>query len=261
MVLAVGLAILLVAGLVWVWAPGEPFARHYPPPGAVAGGKQLPRPIPVPADAPQGNVAATVSEPQVVATLVAHDSADRGKGLANDDRAEEGISGREPVVAEAPAIERWAIVPGCRPDGTRQTRFYFDVDDRLTARADTAPAAVTVEYLDKGSGSLALEYEAAPRTQGSAEEVAAHIQEAPEPVRLSGSGEWRTHRFELADARFRNGCEGRDLRIRSEEGAEVAIASIAVEIGDSRASQGLPAEVGPVPAVAADGGLWPGDIG
>lgn len=250
---------MVIAGLVWMRLPGDPFARHTPPSAAVAELKELPRPVPF--DASEAAVAAGVGQARAVATLVAHDEADRGKGLTNDDRAEEGISRREPVVAARPAVERWAIVPGQRPDGQPQTRFYFNVDDSLTARADDAPAAVTVEYLDTSGGSLALEYEAAPDKPGTAEEVAAHIREAPEPARLSGSGEWRSHRFELADARFRNGCDGRDIRIHSDDGAEVAIASIAVEIGNSRGSQAPPAEVGPVPAVAADADLGPGDVG
>lgn len=76
--------------------------------------------------------------------------------------------------------------------------LYFSVDDGfLSSEVDGRDVTIEVEYLDLISGEFGLEYDAV----GEAFTTAAI---AP----LTGSGLWRTHRFELTDAFFANRQSG-----------------------------------------------------
>ncbi len=81
--------------------------------------------------------------------------------------------------------------------------LYFQVDDRfLQQESNGRDVTIEVEYLDSAVGQFNVEYDSLAAT---------HM--ASEPAQLTGSGEWRTHRFEIADAHFGN-SQGADSDFR-----------------------------------------------
>lgn len=87
--------------------------------------------------------------------------------------------------------------------------LYADVDDGFR-RAAGARVVVEVEYLDRGEGAVVLQYDcldpAAPGT-------GAYKDPGNAPLRTN-SGQWRTARWELSDARFAGGQNNAaDLRL------------------------------------------------
>lgn len=76
--------------------------------------------------------------------------------------------------------------------------LHFDIDDGyLSNEIDGKDVTIEVEYLDLGTGQFSLEYDGlgGPYADGT-------------DAVLTGSGQWRTHRFELTDARFANRQNG-----------------------------------------------------
>lgn len=94
---------------------------------------------------------------------------------------------------------------GATPDAP--TYLYFDVDSRFVIGGTTY---VTVEYLDEGRESFGIHYDSTDKKLRP-DESACKV--AP-PVALTGTGQWKSHTFELPDAGF-TGREsgGADLRI------------------------------------------------
>lgn len=87
--------------------------------------------------------------------------------------------------------------------------LYFSVDDGfLSAAADGRDITVEVEYLDLLVGQFNLEYDG----------VGAAYTATPNAA-LTGSGRWRTHRFEVTDAYFNNRQnDGADFRLTTPGG-------------------------------------------
>lgn len=95
--------------------------------------------------------------------------------------SEDGRSGARPLVEES--------------DGTGY--FHFALDPRLSL-TEPQPLTVQVEYFDAGEGSFALEYDSLdPDAPGDG------AYKVTEPVTITDSRTWRTHRFELPDASLR----------------------------------------------------------
>ena len=88
-------------------------------------------------------------------------------------------------------------------------RMCFDVEDGFWY-FDERAFQVAVEYLDLGEGSFSLEYDSGDRKLPAEQRVV----KSAGTVAFGGSGEWRTHLFELPDAVFGNGQPGgSDLRL------------------------------------------------
>ncbi len=87
--------------------------------------------------------------------------------------------------------------------------LYYQVDDSfLFQEADGRDVTILVDYLDTSTGTFRLDYESTEQVYENTEEVL-----------LSGSGEWRTHRFEISNAHFANGQNGfSDFRIHKSGG-------------------------------------------
>lgn len=92
-------------------------------------------------------------------------------------------------------------------------RLCFDVDDSF-CWFETRSFMVVVEFLDLGEGSFSLEYDSGDRTLPAERRVL----KSAGSVRFTGSGEWKTETFQLADASFGNGQPGgSDFRLSIEK--------------------------------------------
>jgi hypothetical protein len=80
--------------------------------------------------------------------------------------------------------------------------LYMNVDDGYLYNNVDKDVYVTVEYLDQGSGSFALQYDA----------NSASFKDSP-LFTYNNTGLWKTHTFKLSDAKFANGTNGSDFRI------------------------------------------------
>ncbi|TWT78362.1 hypothetical protein Pla123a_11530 [Posidoniimonas polymericola] len=101
---------------------------------------------------------------------------------------------------------RGTVSPAIR---SNDSFLYFGVDDSfLIDEVDGRDITIEVEYLDLVTGQFSLEYDGV----GSPHTAAADAV-------MTGSGNWRTHRFELIDARFANRQEGdADFRVTALDG-------------------------------------------
>ncbi len=133
--------------------------------------------------------------------------------------------------------------------------LYFQVDDDfLNATGDWRDLTIEVEYLDAGLGQFSLEYD----SPGNA-------YQASDPAPLTGSNEWRVHRFDLADADFGNGQNGgADFRIaktvpsvtvREVRVVKESVLTVDASLGAVNASNGLvQVEVGDGQTIATTAG-------
>ncbi len=87
--------------------------------------------------------------------------------------------------------------------------LYFQVDDSfLSQSADGRDVTIEIEYLDSAVGQFRVEYGSPSETYMSSASA-----------QLTGSGEWRTHRFEISDASFANNQNGdSDFRLEKAGG-------------------------------------------
>ncbi|MDI4646858.1 S-layer homology domain-containing protein [Cohnella hashimotonis] len=86
--------------------------------------------------------------------------------------------------------------------GDRTLYLYMNVDDAYLYDNADKDVYVTVEYLDQGSGSFVLQYDA----------LSAAFKDSP-LFTYGNSGQWKTKTFKLIDARFANRTNGSDFRI------------------------------------------------
>lgn len=101
--------------------------------------------------------------------------------------------------------------------------LYMDVDDGYLYDNTDNDVYVTVEYLDQGSGSFVLQYDAYSSAFKDGELFA-----------YKNSGEWKTKTFKLTDAKFANRTNGSDFRIAISGGGnptnnpDLSVASVTV---------------------------------
>lgn len=111
--------------------------------------------------------------------------------------------------------------------------FTFDVDGDYVSELNTDDVVVTVTYLDSGTGTLQLQYDAAA-------DPAAHADD----VQLKNTGTWQTGTFALNDIEFANRLGGGDLRLQGSEditvaGLRISTAGASVDLGASPAQNGI----------------------
>ncbi|TDD22793.1 coagulation factor 5/8 type domain-containing protein, partial [Kribbella turkmenica] len=133
-----------------------------------------------------------------------------------------------------PAPTTLGVLPAAGDDpaglqtGTEQGRGYwrtnraantgyleFDVDRDYVDEIGTDDVLVTVTYLDTGTGTLELQYDAAADPQADADDI-----------RPAGTGRWRTGTFALTDIGFTDRLGGADLRLFGS--ADITIASLRI---------------------------------
>lgn len=86
--------------------------------------------------------------------------------------------------------------------GDRTLYLYMNVDDAYLYDNADQDVYVTVEYMDQGSGSFVLQYDA----------LSGAFKDAP-LFTYGNSGQWKTKTFKLIDAKFANRTNGSDFRI------------------------------------------------
>jgi hypothetical protein len=121
------------------------------------------------------------------------------------------------------------------------TYFTFDVDGDYVRELNTDDVVVTVTYLDTGTGTLQLQYDAAA-------DPAAHADD----VRLKNTGRWQTGTFALNDIAFDDRLGGGDLRLQGSEditvaGLRISTAGASVQLGASPAQNGISVRAGDRP--------------
>ncbi|MFC5648227.1 glycosyl hydrolase family 28-related protein [Paenibacillus solisilvae] len=102
--------------------------------------------------------------------------------------------------------------------------FYMNVDDSFLLDNSDQNVQVTVEYYDEGNGQMVLQYDA----------NSAGFKDAP-LFSYTDTKTWKTHTFELADAKFANRTNGGDFRLgvdgagaSSSTNADLKVASVTV---------------------------------
>ncbi|MBM7564946.1 hypothetical protein JOC55_001891 [Paenibacillus sacheonensis] len=107
--------------------------------------------------------------------------------------------------------------------GDRTLYLYLNVDDGYIFDSENQDVYVTVEYLDQGSGSFVLQYDA----------LSAPFKDSA-LFTYKDSGQWKTHTFKLSDAKFANRANGSDFRIgisgggNPENNPDLTVASVTV---------------------------------
>ncbi|MFF1819448.1 discoidin domain-containing protein [Kribbella sp. NPDC058245] len=114
----------------------------------------------------------------------------------------------------------------------------FDVDRDYVDEIGTDDVLVTVTYLDRGTGSLELQYDAATNPQADATDL-----------QLTGSGQWKTGIFELTGIGFTNRLGDADLRLFGSAditvaGLRISTAGASVELGASPIQSGISPRAG-----------------
>ncbi|GMK42227.1 hypothetical protein PCCS19_52860 [Paenibacillus sp. CCS19] len=89
--------------------------------------------------------------------------------------------------------------------GDRTLYLYMNVDDGYLYDNSTQDVYLTVEYLDQGSGTIVLQYDAVG-------DGASAFKDAP-LFAYGNSGQWKSYTFKLSDAKFANRTNGADFRI------------------------------------------------
>jgi hypothetical protein len=100
--------------------------------------------------------------------------------------------------------------------GVRQgmaTYFYFKAEHEALRDGRQPSVQVQITYLDEVKTELLVQYDSSdPEVNKSNPHGAGVFKEAAR-FRTKGSGEWKTVRFNLDDARFAGRCNGCDLRV------------------------------------------------
>ena len=119
--------------------------------------------------------------------------------------------------------------------------FTFDVDRDYVEELTTDDVVITVTYLDSGTGTLQLQYDAAT-------DPAAHADD----VQLKNTGLWQTGTFALADIGFTDRLDGADLKLQGSAditvaGLRISTAGASVELGASPLQSGITPRAGDRP--------------
>lgn len=111
----------------------------------------------------------------------------------------------------------------------------INVDDAFTtnAGAPVADLRIDITYLDKGTGTLAIDYNKA--IPEGAEDAIEYQFARQNVATLTDSGEWKTATIYLSDAAFRNMANGADFRIPMGDIKDAAVASVVVTVGADKA--------------------------
>ncbi|MFI7064223.1 glycosyl hydrolase family 28-related protein [Kribbella sp. NPDC050124] len=117
----------------------------------------------------------------------------------------------------------------------------FDVDRDYVDEIGTDDVLVTVTYLDRGTGTLELQYDAADNPQADAQDL-----------RLANTGQWQAGTFALIGIGFTNRLGDADLRLFGS--ADITVSSLristagaVVQLGQSPIQQGISPRAGDRP--------------
>lgn len=181
----------------------------------------------------------------VLAVPAAHAATMYPSGVGADLGATPTTLGVKPTAGADPAGLQTGTEQGRTYWRTNQAAdtsyFTFDVDGDYVGEMDTDDVVVTVTYLDSGTGTLQLQYDAAADPAARADDV-----------QLKNTGQWQTGTFALSDIKFADRLGGGDLRLQGSEdiavaGLRISTAGAAVELGAAPAQNGISPRAGDRP--------------
>ncbi|GAB3923527.1 hypothetical protein GCM10029976_013850 [Kribbella albertanoniae] len=163
-------------------------------------------------------------------------------GVGADLGAAPTTLGVKPAAGDDPAGLRTGTEQGrgyWQTDQAAGTGYLeFDVDRDYVDEIGTDDVLVTVTYLDRGTGSLELQYDAAADPQADATDL-----------QLTGSGQWKTGIFELTGIGFTNRLGDADIRLFGSAditvaGLRISTAGASVQLGASPVQAGISPRAG-----------------
>ncbi|TDU84349.1 pectate lyase-like protein [Kribbella voronezhensis] len=168
-------------------------------------------------------------------------------GVGADLGATPTTLGVKPAAGEDPVGLRTGTEQGRTYWRTNQAAntgyFSFDVDRTYVEELATDDVVVSVTYLDTGTGTLQLRYDAAT-------DPAAHADD----VQLKNTGQWKIGTFALKDIGFTDRLGGADLRLQGS--ADITIAALristfgaSVELGATTIQNGISPRDGDRPGI------------
>ncbi len=168
-------------------------------------------------------------------------------GVGADLGAAPTTLGVQPAAGEDPAGLQTGTEQGrayWRTNQAANTSFFsFDVDRTYVDELSTDDVVVSVTYLDSGTGTLQLQYDAAA-------DPAAHADD----VQLTNTGQWKIGTFALDDIGFTDRLGGADLRLQGSTDITVAALRIStfgasVGLGASTIQSGISPRDGDTPGI------------
>ena len=178
----------------------------------------------------------------VIAVPTAHAATMYPSGVGTDLGPTPTTLGVKPAAGDDPAGLRTGTEQGRTYWQTNQAAntgyLEFDVDRDYVDELGTDDVLVTVTYLDSGSGTLELQYDAATNPQADATDV-----------QLTNTGQWKTGTFELTDIGFTNRLGDADVRIFGSAditiaGLRISTAGASVQLGSSPIQNGISPRAG-----------------
>ncbi|MBN8215433.1 MAG: hypothetical protein J0L75_02275 [Spirochaetes bacterium] len=152
-------------------------------------------------------LSAVFSDPPAFRGLVAQA---KGSEIANEPCVRAGRPG-------------WLLKPVEAPEKMR--KFYLKLEHEAFCGKEAPPVSLELDLYSPTPAGIKVVYDSrdfsidAHGTSPGAWKVA-------ETFRLEGSGAWTTHRFEIRDGLFIGRCNGNDLRVEVDPGADVVIGAI-----------------------------------
>ncbi|MGW6276352.1 discoidin domain-containing protein [Kribbella sp. NPDC055071] len=179
----------------------------------------------------------------VIAVPAAHAATMYPSGVGADLGPTPTTLGIKPAAGDDPAGLRTGTEQGKTFWQTNQAAntgyLEFDVDRDYVDEIGTDDVLVTVTYLDAGSGTLKLQYDAASNPQADATDV-----------QLTNTNQWKTGVFSLTDIGFTNRLGDADVRVFGGSGditlagLRISTAGASIQLGASPIQSGITPRAG-----------------
>ena len=167
----------------------------------------------------------------VIAVPTAHAATMYPSGVGADLGPTPTTLGVQPAAGDDPAGLRTGTEQGRTYWQTNQAAgtgyLEFDVDHDYVDEIGTDDVLVTVTYLDSGTGTLDLQYDAKANPQQDATDI-----------QLTNTGTWKTGVFSLTGIGFTNRLGDADLRVFG-AGADITIASLRISTAGASVQLGV----------------------
>jgi hypothetical protein len=113
---------------------------------------------------------------------------------------------------------------GGRKAWREKKMMYFLVTDAALKKGKSPLVRFEMEYFDEGQGVVGLKYDSSDSNVGSGEKTG--VWKTKRAFTLTGSGTWKTARFNLPDAFFNGRCNGGDFRFECKAGLTLGVLRI-----------------------------------
>lgn len=130
-----------------------------------------------------------------------------------------------------------------QPERSIQPAIYVNLDEIFAYNiSDGESYEIDVEYFDEGKGQFRIQYDGVPDPWRSRRDKTKNKTDRSEVVKITDTGEWKTHTFLIENPRFADGLEGNDFRVTLHEEAmgisldSVIFGGITVRRADTKAT-------------------------